>query len=329
MSKPKVTFGPTEYREIKRALSFRSHNFATAGVLFVAFFLFFSGARLAQRPEVSLYLLSQLMLAIAFFQGFSLLHECGHGSASPQRWLNTLVGHLASVLCFLPFYPWRDIHREHHVWVGNIEKDPTYAAAKRWIARGRVPWVIRLAWRSWIPLAALVQHVVFWAYPVRLARSGVVGKGQLIRCAGSVLFLPSAYLLLFWWQPLIFRPSTFALGVGVYLFVVELVNLPHHLGTQTTHGRLPPWEQWRSSRSCVYPLGISEFVVLNFNFHVEHHLFPSLPWYRLRQARGMVRHALGGLYPEEVGISWNLRNRRRDMEAIVLVQDFVPVLEKD
>jgi fatty acid desaturase len=85
----------------------------------------------------------------------------------------------------------------------------------------------------------------------------------------------------------------------------------------TTDRKLPLWEQAHSTRSCYYPRGISEFLVLNFNFHIEHHLFPTLPWYRLRRARALVKPVLGDGYTEEVGVTWNLRRRAEDMGRVL------------
>ena len=64
----------------------------------------------------------------------------------------------------------------------------------------------------------------------------------------------------------------------------------------------------------MWPLDLS---VLNFNFHTEHHFFPSLPWYRLRAARKLVREALGAEYREAIGIAWNLRNRGSDLQSLL------------
>src|SRR5690349_14295749 len=74
---------------------------------------------LSQQSNTALYLCGQVLLAIAFFQAFSLLHDAGHGNCAKSRAINVIIGHLASVLCFLPFYPWKYIHTEHHVWTGN------------------------------------------------------------------------------------------------------------------------------------------------------------------------------------------------------------------
>jgi acyl-lipid omega-6 desaturase (Delta-12 desaturase) len=272
---------------------------------------------LVQRPGLGSYIAAQVLFAVVFFQAFAVLHECGHGSAFSQNWLNVAIGHLASLLCFLPFFPWKFIHQAHHQWAGNLDRDPTLRALRGWHERGGASTLVRLAWRSWIPVTALVQHVVFWLYPLRMLREPGTSRGQIVRSALSVAFLGGGYLALWRWQPGLFSLRTFGPALLVYLFVVELVNLPHHIGTPTFEARVPLWEQWRTTRSCYYPLFLSELLVLNFNFHTEHHLFPALPWFRLRKARTLVRAALGESYPQEIGISWNMRGRTRDFNRLV------------
>ncbi len=295
----------------------RPHTLVSLGVLAVMATLLFFGWRLSSSTSWPAFLLSQVLLATVFFQGFALLHECGHSTASPHEWVNTTLGHLASIVCFLPFHPWRLIHQQHHLWTGNLERDPTLGAVRRWRTSGRVPPLLRRAWRSWVPLFAAVQHVVMWTYPLRLHRAPDTNRRHLVRCAFSVGFLVAAYGALIALLGRDLHPRRFALALVIYLVATELVNLPHHVGAPTTTRRLAPWEQWLSSRSCVYPRGVSELFVLNFNFHIEHHIFPFLPWYRLRQARALVRQALGQHYQEEAGIAWNLRNRKRELGEVI------------
>jgi fatty acid desaturase len=180
-----------------------------------------------------------------------------------------------------------------------------------------VPGVVRAAWWSWLPLGAFLQHFVYLTYPLAMRRAGELTRERAWRCALSIAWMPAGWAALWALAPDVVRPANLWLALGVFLVLEELVNLPHHVDMPTTGGRLPLWQQAYSTRSCYYPRGISELVVLNFNFHIEHHLFPSLPWYRLRRARDLVRPALGAAYEECVGIGWNLRNRSRDLEAIV------------
>jgi fatty acid desaturase len=148
-------------------------------------------------------------------------------------------------------------------------------------------------------------------------RAGEMTRGRLLGTIASLVWLPFSYFALHRLAPDLVRPSNLGLALLLFFVMEELVNLPHHVAMPTVQAKLPAWEQFRATRSCYYPPLVSELLVLNFNFHIEHHLFPSLPWYRLRRARSLVRAALDERYQEAVGIGWNIEYRKRDLQAIV------------
>jgi fatty acid desaturase len=314
-----------EYLQIRDSLSFQRRFVATAGFLAVDLLLLALGLWLATRGGTAGYVLSQFLFAVLFFHHFAILHECGHETASARSWLNTLTGHYASLFCFMPYYPWKYIHSEHHAWAGNVERDPTLKAVRDYRPSNRLTnGAVRLAWRTWVPLLAFIQHLVLWSYPLMLLKMGQLRGRRLLRCVASVLLLPVAYAGLHLCVPEYFNLANFGWSFVIYLVLVELINFPHHLGTEVFHttseGRkLPLWEQARVTRSCYYPPVVSELLLLNFNFHIEHHLFPNLPWHELRKARRLLRQALGSSYQECVGISWNVENRKKDIREVFLI----------
>jgi omega-6 fatty acid desaturase (delta-12 desaturase) len=311
-------FGRREYSALKERLNFERSLPVTLAMLGLDGVVLGAGIKLLKTPGAAAFVASQILFAVFFFHGFCLVHESGHGNCSSSRLANVVIGHLASVMCLMPFYPWKYIHQKHHVWAGNPERDPTGKNLKTWRREKKVPWLLRASWRTWVPLGALAQHVVFWTYPLVLWRED---RSKILQCAGSVLLLPASYVTLYLCWPEIFHPSNFALACVIYLFVEELVNLPHHADLFVFSERLQLWDQWKAARSCYYPPLVSEALFLNFNFHVEHHLFPSLPWYRLRGARSLVREAVGDGYQEALGISWNVDNRSRDVQDLFLRSD--------
>ena len=310
------------YMAIKAQLELRPSPWPAAGILALNASLAALGLWLLSLGTTPAFLLSQLIFPIVFFQAFSILHECGHGSFSSKSWLNTLVGHYASPLCFLPYFSWKIQHAQHHVWSGNLEKDPSLKLLRDWRATQRVPWLVKIAWRSWIPLAGAMNHVVYWLYPITIFRTGT--PSQFRRCLASLLWMFAAYAGARYAWPEIFAIGNFALAIVIYLVAVELVNLPHHSDQPSTSEKLALWEQAYSTRSCYYPKLVSELLVLNFNFHIEHHLFPSLPWYRLRGARALIKPALGAGYKEAIGIRWNLANRTKDIRQVLRAQSLPP-----
>lgn len=303
------------YSALCGRLDFRPSALALFAILAFDAGLLWLWARLAATGSVVNHALSQIVLAIVFFNAFSLLHECGHGSAARSRAANALLGHLASTFCLIPYYPWKYIHKKHHHWAGNLDHDPVLKSLRKFRDRG-VPTTVRFAWRSWLPLGSLMQHFVYLTYPHTMWKEGDRALGEHARNLISLLWLPTSYGLLWATVPEL-RLSTVVPAFVLFLFAEELVNLPHHVGMPATNDKLRIWEQHRVTRSCNYPHVVSELLVLNFNFHIEHHLFPSLPWYRLRQARRLIKPLLAERYHECTGIEWNVRERKHSLETIV------------
>lgn len=313
----------SDYAALLRTLDFRPRLLPNLAIVALDALLLTAAVRLLRDGGPLQYALAQLLLPIVFFNAFSVLHECGHGSASSSRLLNTILGHVASGFCFIPFYSWKYIHQKHHTWTGNVERDPVLKSLRTWRRTG-VPSIVRGSWRSWIPLGALLQHLVYWLYPLEMRRANELTFAKAWRCAVSSAWIPLSYAGLWALAPDVVRFGNILPAIFLFLIAEELVNIPHHVGAPTFSGKLPVWEQYQSTRSCYYPKGVSELLVLNFNFHIEHHLFPSLPWFRLRAVRDSLRALLAERYQEAIGIQWNLENRNRDLQTIV---DSTPRIE--
>jgi hypothetical protein len=63
-------------------------------------------------------------------------------------------------------------------------------------------------------------------------------------------------------------------GLVIYPFANELVNVLQRASLLTFSDRLPLWNQRQATHSC-YPLFMSDMRVLNFDFDIEHHVFPA------------------------------------------------------
>ena len=74
--------------------------------------------------EISLWLTIPLaILAGALLvRVFIIFHDCGHGSFFKSRWANDIVGFIAGVLTFTPYYHWRWEHAIHHGTAGHLDK---------------------------------------------------------------------------------------------------------------------------------------------------------------------------------------------------------------
>lgn len=243
----------------------------------------------------SLYLLSQpsaliwlaaLPFAFLMFRNFALMHEAVHGVAAPLHKMNYVIGLLAGAVCFLPFSLWKAIHIEHHYWTGNFEKDPALAVVKKYPQSSNfMKMIFTVMWRTRFPLMAFFQYIVFWAHSVvKLSND----RRDL------VLWISLASPLVLWGCLLyvLNLPQIAVVGLGIFLYslLFDFINLPHHVGVYSYDPleRKGIWDQHSVVRSCRYP-SLVEHLVLNFNFHTEHHMMPDLPWHELPKAHRVVK----------------------------------------
>ncbi len=270
------------------------------------------------------FTLAQLLLAMLFFRQFALMHEAVHGNVCHSGSLNTLVGILAGVFCFLPFESWRRLHQEHHLWAGNVENDPSSKLRREYDPKRRVKYgILNLIWKSWIPIMGLLQQVVFWLYPIQQIRNRSLRPRIKVSIVASTLLPLAVYVTCGSLWPNLFQLRNFAAAIVLYLMLVELINFPHHMDVYAYKGtdRMPVLQQHRVTRSSSYPLWFSNFFLLNFNLHVEHHLFPTLPWYQLPQAQEFLKPALGGEYNESIANEWIVKNRKLSLDQLLPVTE--------
>lgn len=268
-------------------------------------------------------ILSIIPLATLMFRNFSLMHDATHLAVSNNRRLNDVAGELAGWLCFLPFETWKRSHLEHHLWSGNIEKDPVMALR---ISLPKTPKstqnILTFGWRTWIPILALLQYSLFWKLCFQKTKqernfSSIVRFILPILSWTIVLALSSSAMIWLGFVP----------ALVLYMVAVEVVNFPHHLQLPMTYGntKYPIWEQYKSSRTCLYPRWFARLFVLNFNYHSEHHMFPDAPWHMLEKIHLLVRNELNEKQNLDYNLDWILENRSKSLSDVVLPVDLKKV----
>ena len=260
------------------------------GLLFLALPLILTGLALflSSLGSVLGWLAGQLLLAIALLQWFVLLHECGHGTLFATKWLHTYVGHLASFFSFIPFHSWRWIHSKHHKWTGWQDLDPTTASlVPRELGRAeRV--LMNVCWKYWIPLFSILYRLnIFWS-PIRL-REVFQRKDQRRKVALNSALLVATYAGIIFLVG--FGKLMGLVGLGILLKLVfqdplllsQHTHLPLHLSEGNEVQAYPAVEQEVFTRSLKFPRWFSTWVLLNFDAHELHHMYPFVPGYLLRR----------------------------------------------
>ena len=283
-------------------------------LLICAFFL------LLKTNGLILYCISQLLFSIVFLHSFIILHECGHNTLSKKNYLNIVIGHISSIFCFMPFYPWKYIHDEHHKWTGHLDKDPVFVLLKQAKAKKKLPLVLRLGWRTLLPIGVFFLHLVYWSYPIKLILLKKMNPKILTRCLFSCTFLFLAYYIINKIYPEVFSFKILP-AIILYAILWETLSTPQHLGMPSTTHKPSLKDHAYTTRTTRFPYFLERYLFLNFGFHIEHHFFPTLPWHELNEAHKLLKPLLGTAYNEVIGGVWNIKMRSQNMEKVLGIHD--------
>ena len=193
-------------------------------------------------------------------------HEGAHRHLARPRWLNELLSWFVHALVGISGVAYRTFHLDHHRWV-RTPRDPERRLLSR-IASGIPGW-------AYLAIPAVAQIEVN-SYPFR-ARSPRPVRGAVLRdLAGMVLLhgglalaLGRGYLL---W---VLAPAFTSLAI-----VITLRSVCEHHATEAGD----PWTETRTMDSGA----LLDFLWSNTGYHLEHHLYPAVPFDRLPEVRRRI-----------------------------------------
>jgi acyl-lipid omega-6 desaturase (Delta-12 desaturase) len=291
------------------------HRSALPSCLVLAFDLVLLGAagRLASGRTLLACALATLLITLALLHFYLIHHECVHRAVFARDRYNVLLGELLGFVLVYPFLTRRRSHMLHHAWAGHLERDPTNARARARLGAmsQRQRALLELMWRCWFPFLSLNERVGLW----RSALSSTEHARQRARERLSLYLYASGYVLLACACLLVPALSAVATPYLLALFLLsvceELINLPHHIEANTVSHKLALWEQAEVTHSLASVPFWSGCVLLHFNLHTAHHLFPALPWFHLARAeRALKKYGFAQVRAHELTVSMRLRRAR-------------------
>ncbi len=202
--------------------------------------------------------------ALAGYLLFTVAHDAGHHSASNKKWLNDLMGRLATPLFALhaAFPVWRFIHMQHHRFTNHDDgDDPDH------FTMSGPAWQKPLRW-----LTLDYYYVVFYLPKLRTRKrpeqiEGIIGL--VLGVGVPIAFIATGNVVI--WLMVLFIPSRVAILWLAYAFDYlphrDLHHKPSEDRLKTTRNRIGG-ERW------VSPL------LLYQNYHLVHHLHPVVPFYK-------------------------------------------------
>jgi fatty acid desaturase len=230
----------------------------------------------------------QLALAVA-------MHDAAHGTLFRTRWLNTV---LADWLCARPVWSdtarYRTHHLAHHAHTGT-DRDPDLGLAlAEPMPRGSL---VRKLARDITGLSGLRRVVGLLAIDAELLVYDVGGgprraprrsAGYHLRALAKNIYKPLlANAVIFAALALAGHAWLFAAWAVAYMTMFSLVirvrSLAEHACTVRTDDQLL---NTRTTRAGL--LARMTFAPLHVNYHLEHHMLPTVPWWRLPAMHRML-----------------------------------------
>lgn len=206
---------------------------------------------------------------LSLYALYTVNHEAVHRLVHPNRTVNNWVGRIAAALEGTTFPLFRILHPQHHAFTNHPEHDPDYVIGRkpRWL----LPlWTfVRLTHdnsfminhRLWSnKRSQLIEHLI----TVGLQVSVVIGAAWMGHLQDA---------LWLWVIPLLMA------GALIELTVAWAVHFPQ----ECQH----PLENTR-----IFKGQLLQILMLNQNYHIVHHLWTSIPWFRYGKAIPLVEMTL-------------------------------------
>lgn len=226
------------------------------------------------------------LAAFSFFGWAGIGHELFHNSVFVNRRLNQRLFKLCSILVWSNYGYFQISHSYHHR--NTLAEDDAEGARHPAISRLGVLWLLTF------DLPAFIRRLrVLGMNAIDVVPGGMAGalfpassaeRGQLVRAARVVLICQFGSAIAFValgvpWLILAINLAPFCLT----FFNRTLAICQHYGLTSKARGDYPV-----SCRTIVlHP--VLAFFYANMNYHVEHHMYPSVPFYNLPHLSALIR----------------------------------------
>jgi fatty acid desaturase len=212
-------------------------------------------------------------------------HECSHGTAFRTRWMNDWVYQIASFMMMRNPVSWRWSHTRHHTDTLIVGRDPEIVAM-------RPPAMRRIV----LNLFGIVDAWQAMGHMLRNA-TGRLNSQEATYVPQSeharLIFVARIWTIIY----------AATLGLAVWLeslLPLMVIGLPrlfgawHHVMTGVLqHAALADnvLDHRLNSRT-VHMNPVSRFIYWNMNYHIEHHMFPMVPYHQLPALHAAIKHDL-------------------------------------
>jgi Na+-transporting NADH:ubiquinone oxidoreductase subunit F len=222
-------------------------------------------------------------------------HESSHGTAFKTAWMNNVLYEIASFMVFRQSVPWRWSHFRHH---------------SDTIIRGRDPEIA-------VPRPVNIISVVLKFFGTAAAYAEF--KKILKHTFGRIDPAVATYLPHNEYHKVFNRARIY---LGIYILVVALAIVYHSIlpvmfigiptlagswlmviyGLTQHAGLAENVTDHRLNCRTVYMSRLNRYLYWNMNYHVEHHMFPLVPYHALPKLHDLMKHDCPAAYGSIIAV---------------------------
>jgi len=214
-------------------------------------------------------------------------HEYGHRSVFRTRWLNDFFYEISSFICYFEPVSWRWSHTHHHSRTIHVGIDYEIAVPPNSKLINVFLWDLLSLRRYYYESKKILYHSL--GIMTQVAKDCVPEYQRSRMIWTSRLFVLITLGTLYWaysigsFLPLflIFTPSVYGWPL------LHLCGLLQHAGLKSNS-----WDHRESARTFLCGPILGWLLYFNMQYHLEHHIFPQVPFYNLPKLHQIVKDQL-------------------------------------
>lgn len=232
-----------------------------------------------------------------FLGMFTGIHELTHGTVFKNRKLGEAIYYILGILTWNNIYKFHDSHFAHHRFTCHREKDQEVVLPEKFRP---IDWffmftVTPVSGAGGVPgIYSMIAETVKYAFGIMntdwehrlFPESTPKKRKKVFNYARLTLLVHAVLAAYFIWSGLWILLFVVTFGSFIAPWLAILCALPQHIGLK---GDTPDW------RVCCRTVLMSPFIRFfywNMNYHIEHHMYASVPFYNLPKLHRVLSYDL-------------------------------------
>ncbi len=244
-----------------------------------------------QMPNVWLKLPGYFLIGMILHSLGILMHEGLHGKLYKSKKLNRWIGFFCGAPALVGISAYKTVHLYHHRFERGIEDPDEFENI------ARRPFVLKLVLLGWFFVGAY-----FYIFHVPITGLRLGNRLERRRIIEEYLLLIALIVLAFQLVPIDILSQIWLLPILFAAQLAQVRGLAEHVFTAGD-------DPVRATRT-VHSNFLVRFFMCNMNYHLEHHLYPGVPWYNCRRLHFLllddIRKAGGSVYNSYLVYLWDM-----------------------